>query len=93
MVSLVQAPVLLGGNIAAPFVTVRPRGACVRHRPAREGTTERHIRMALPLAFLAPDVVRAALDGRLPEGHGVSKLLACAHLSWGEQRIAVGLWL
>jgi site-specific DNA recombinase len=34
----------------------------------REGKTERSIRMRLSLAFLAPDIVKAAIEGRLPRG-------------------------
>jgi site-specific DNA recombinase len=33
---------------------------------AREGKTERSIRMTLSLTFLAPPIVKAAIDGRLP---------------------------
>ena len=32
----------------------------------RECKTERSIRMTLSLAFLAPDIVKAAVEGRLP---------------------------
>jgi hypothetical protein len=35
---------------------------------SREGKTERSIRMTLSLAFLAPDIVKAAVEGRLPRG-------------------------
>jgi len=41
---------------------------------AREGCSDRSIRMFLSLAFLAPAILRAALDGTLPQGHGVSTL-------------------
>jgi len=41
----------------------------------REGCSERSIRMILSLAFLTPAIVRAALDGTLAKGHGVSTLL------------------
>ncbi len=40
-----------------------------------EGCSERSIRMTLSLAFLAPTIVRAAVDGTLPQGHSVSTLL------------------
>jgi site-specific DNA recombinase len=30
--------------------------------------------MTLSLAFLSPTIVQAAVDGTLPEGHGVSTL-------------------
>lgn len=37
----------------------------------REGCSERHVRMVLNLAFLAPAVVKAAVGGTLPGGWGV----------------------
>jgi site-specific DNA recombinase len=39
---------------------------------SREGTTVRSIRMTLSLAFLAPEIVKAAVEGRLPRGFGLS---------------------
>ena len=51
----------------------------------QEGCSERSVRMTLNLAFLAPDLVQAALAGRLPEGQGIS-VLTQAPLSWAEQR-------
>ena len=41
---------------------------------AREGCSERHVRMVLNLAFLPPSIVRAAVEGRLPAGHGIVSL-------------------
>jgi hypothetical protein len=35
---------------------------------AREGKSERSIRMTLSLAFIAPPIVVAAIEGRLPRG-------------------------
>ena len=46
--------------------------------------------MAFSLAFLAPDIVQAAVDAILPRGFGVSRLSdmpAC----WAEQRKLLGL--
>ena len=43
---------------------------------AREGRTERSIRMTLSLAFLCPALARAAIDGRLPRGFGIKRLMA-----------------
>ena len=40
---------------------------------AREGCTVRKINMTISLAFLAPDLVKAAIDGRLPHGMGVAR--------------------
>ncbi len=58
---------------------------------AREGWAERYVRSILPLAFLAPDVVKAAIDGRLPDTYGVSRLAANSSLSWDDQRCVLGL--
>jgi hypothetical protein len=41
----------------------------------REGKTKRSIRMTLSLAFLAPDIVKAAVEGRLPRGFGLKRLV------------------
>ena len=57
---------------------------------AREGVSERSARMGLSLAFLAPDIVQAAVDGILPRGFGVSRLMDMPP-SWAEQRQALGI--
>jgi hypothetical protein len=36
----------------------------------REGQADRSMRMTLSLAFLAPDIVKAAIEGGLPRGYG-----------------------
>lgn len=40
----------------------------------RESCSLRQINMTISLAFLAPDLVKAAIDGRLPHGCGVTRL-------------------
>ena len=40
----------------------------------REGCTARQVNMTISLAFLAPDLVKAAIEGRLPHGMGVRRL-------------------
>ena len=40
---------------------------------AREDVSERSARMTLSLAFLAPDIVKVAVNGTLPRGFGVSR--------------------
>jgi hypothetical protein len=57
---------------------------------AREGCSERYVRSILPLAFLAPEVVRAAVDGRLPDSYSVSRLAANSPTSWDEQKRVLG---
>jgi DNA-binding transcriptional regulator LsrR (DeoR family) len=51
----------------------------------REGVSERSVRMTLNLAFLAPDLVRAAVDGTLPASAGLSAL-SDLPLAWTRQR-------
>ncbi|MGA2795408.1 MAG: recombinase family protein, partial [Roseiarcus sp.] len=57
---------------------------------ARECLSERSARMILSLAFLAPDIVKAAVNGTLPRGFGVSRLTDLP-TNWAEQRRALGL--
>ena len=45
--------------------------------------------MTISLAFLAPDIVKAAIDGRLPHGMGVARL-ADFPAEWSRQREMLG---
>jgi site-specific DNA recombinase len=57
---------------------------------ASEGNTARWIRRILSLAFLSPTLVRAAIEGRLPRGFGVKRLMDPV-VSWSDQWSALGL--
>jgi hypothetical protein len=57
---------------------------------AREGRTERSIRTTLSLAFLSRALAQAAVDGRLPRGFGVKRLIDLP-LIWADQCRALGL--
>jgi site-specific DNA recombinase len=57
---------------------------------SREGKTERSIRMTLSLAFLAPEIVKAAAEGRLPRGFGLKRLVDLP-MAWPDQWRALGL--
>jgi site-specific DNA recombinase len=57
---------------------------------AREGKTERWIRRTISLAFLCPTLVKAAIDGRLPRGFGVKRLMD-PPMAWPDQWSALGL--
>jgi site-specific DNA recombinase len=57
---------------------------------AREGKTERSIRMTLSLAFLSPALAQAAIDGRLPRGFGVKRLMDLP-MAWSDQWSTLGL--
>jgi site-specific DNA recombinase len=57
---------------------------------AREGCSVRKINMTISLAFLAPDLIKAAIDGRLPHGMGVARLCELP-AEWSRQRGVLGL--
>jgi DNA invertase Pin-like site-specific DNA recombinase len=57
---------------------------------AREKRTERSIRQILSLAFLDPALVEAALQGHLPRGFGLKRLLDLP-VAWPEQWTRLGL--
>ena len=56
----------------------------------REGCSARKVNMTISLAFLAPDLVTAAIEGRLPHGMGVTRL-ADPPAEWSRQRQVLGL--
>jgi site-specific DNA recombinase len=56
----------------------------------REGCTARKVNMTISLAFLAPDLVKAAIDGTLPHGMGVVRL-ADLPAEWSKQHQILGL--
>jgi hypothetical protein len=56
----------------------------------REGKTDRSIRMTLSLAFLAPDIVKTAVEGPLPRGFGLKRLVDLP-MAWPDQWRALGL--
>jgi DNA invertase Pin-like site-specific DNA recombinase len=55
-----------------------------------EGKSARSIRMTLSLAFVSPTIVAAAIEGRLPRGFGVKRLMDLP-LLWSAQWTALGL--
>jgi DNA invertase Pin-like site-specific DNA recombinase len=57
---------------------------------ARHKCSGRQVNMTISLAFLAPDLVKAAVDGRLPRGIGVERLRD-APAEWSRQFEALGL--
>jgi site-specific DNA recombinase len=50
----------------------------------------RQVNMTISLAFLAPDLVKAAVEGRLPRGIGVERLRD-ASAEWSRQFEKLGL--
>jgi DNA invertase Pin-like site-specific DNA recombinase len=56
----------------------------------RERCSVRHVNMTISLAFLAPGLVRAAVEGRLPRGINIERLRD-APAEWNRQFEALGL--
>src|SRR6266478_7790267 len=56
----------------------------------RQKCSVRQVNMTISLAFLAPDLVRAAVEGRLPRGIGVERLRD-APAEWSRQFETLGL--
>ncbi len=56
----------------------------------RENCSLRQVNMTISLAFLAPDLVKAAIEGRLPRGIGVTRLRD-APAEWSRQHAMLGL--
>jgi site-specific DNA recombinase len=57
---------------------------------AREKCSVRKVNMTISLAFLAPDLVKAAIEGRLPRGLGVARLCD-SPAEWSRQYRLLGL--
>jgi DNA invertase Pin-like site-specific DNA recombinase len=57
---------------------------------SRERCSVRHVNMTISLAFLAPKLVRAAVEGRLPRGINIERLRD-APPEWSRQFEALGL--
>ena len=62
----------------------------VQQIAARQKCSVRQVNMTISLAFLAPDLVKAAIDGRLPHGMGVARLCDLP-VEWSRQRQMLGL--
>ena len=56
----------------------------------REECSIRQVNMTISLAFLAPKLVQAAIEGRLPRGIGVTRLRD-APAEWSRQYAMLGL--
>jgi site-specific DNA recombinase len=56
----------------------------------REDCSPRHVNMTISLAFLAPSLIKAAVEGRLPRGIGLTRLID-APAEWDRQHRVLGL--
>jgi len=57
---------------------------------SREHRSPRSIRMTISLAFLSPELVKAALEGRRPRGLNVRRMTEMPML-WSDQWQALGI--
>ncbi len=64
--------------------------ANVQDLAARENCSKRHVNMTISLAFLAPSLVKAAVEGRLPQGIGVARMFDLPP-GWARQHQVLGL--
>jgi site-specific DNA recombinase len=69
---------------------VSGRTTAVAELCAREKCSVRQVNMTISLAFLAPNLVRAAVEGRLPRGVGIERLRD-PPTEWSRQFEALGL--
>jgi site-specific DNA recombinase len=56
----------------------------------RENRSKRSVHMHISLAFVAPDIIEALIEGKLPRGIGITKLVNLP-LGWDSQRDILGL--
>ena len=79
--------ILWRGKARGRLVTLHPRlhphltpltGALRRRIALRERCSLRHVNMTISLAFLAPKLVRAAVEGRLPRGVNIARASRCS---------------
>jgi hypothetical protein len=69
---------------------VEGRVESVQAIASREGCTGRSVMQTLSLAFVSPDLVTAAVAGRLPQGIGFARL-AEPPMEWSQQITRLGL--
>jgi site-specific DNA recombinase len=69
---------------------VENANANVENIATRERCSVRQVNMTISLAFLAPALVKAAIEGRLPRGIGVTRLRD-APVEWSRQTAMLGL--
>ena len=77
------------GRIWLDEMTVDPK-ATTESIAKRERCSPRKINKTISLAFLSPELVKAAIEGRLPHGMGVARLFDLP-AEWSRQRRVLGL--
>jgi DNA invertase Pin-like site-specific DNA recombinase len=64
--------------------------ATIKSIASEAGCSPRKVNMTISLAFLAPDLVKAAIEGRLPHGMGLTRLCELP-AEWSRQYRVLGL--
>jgi site-specific DNA recombinase len=64
--------------------------ASIEDIASRQNCSIRQINLTVSMAFLAPSLVKAAIDGRLPRGIGIAELRD-APVEWSQQAARLGL--
>ena len=72
------------------FLDAETRVTTVAQLCTREKCSVRHVNMTISLAFLAPNLIKAAVEGRLPRGIGIERLRD-PPTEWSRQFEALGL--
>ncbi len=81
-----QSPEVVGGWM----ILSSGRITTIAELCTREKCSVRQVNMTISLAFLAPNLVKAAVEGRLPRGIGVERLRD-PPTEWSRQFEALGL--
>lgn len=67
------------------------KASSIKSIAEEESLNERYVGRILRLAFLAPDIVEAILDGRQPADLDLDRLLKGVPIAWADQRRVFGL--
>ena len=65
-------------------------GMSMQQIATQENLGRSYVAHAIPLAFLAPDIVTAILDGRQPQDLKIKRLFKKLPMDWVEQRRVLG---
>ena len=65
-------------------------GATTETIATRAACSVRKVNMTISLAFLAPELVKAAIEGQLPHGLGIARL-SDLPIEWARQHQIIGL--
>jgi hypothetical protein len=62
----------------------------VRHLAEKEKISSSYLARILRLTLLAPDIIEAILDGRVPKGLSLADLMEPFPMEWDQQRVRFG---